>query len=147
MIVPSLDTFRTRSFKKSAMKIFPDASTATPVGLLNEAEVAGPPSPEKPSPEKMVVPLPATVVIIPMVDTFRIRLLKRSAMKRFPEESIVTPVGEFNDADVADPPSPEKPLFPLPATVVIMPLAETFRIRLLRPSAMNRFPEASAATP
>jgi hypothetical protein len=55
--------------------------------------------------------------------------------------------GEFNEADVAGPPSPEKPAVPLPATVTITPLADTFRTRLLLVSAMKRFPEASTATP
>src|ERR1039458_6074014 len=61
-------------------------------------------------------------------DTFRIRLLPLSATKRFPEASTATPLGPFNSAEVAGPPSPEKPLLPLPATVVMMPLADTFRM-------------------
>ena len=170
--MPLGDTFRIRWLKVSAMKILPEPSTATaPPPLLKaetckEAEVAGPPSPEKPigsvacdgrddavgrhlpdslvvgvrdekipgtihgdaggvdrdlvdlsaaevagppSPEKPWVPLPATVVMIPLGDTFRIRLLMVSAMKRFPEASTATPLGKLNDAEVAGPPSPEKP--------------------------------------
>jgi hypothetical protein len=43
---------------------------------------------------------------------------------------------------VAAPPSPEKlqGVMPLPATVVMIPLGETLRMRLLRPSLKNRLP-------
>jgi hypothetical protein len=44
------------------------------MGLLSDALVATPPSPEKPA-----APLPTTVVIVPP-DTLRIRLLPLSAM-------------------------------------------------------------------
>jgi len=40
---------------------------------------------------------------------------------------------------------PEFPA-PMPATLLTMPLADTFRIRLLA-SAMNKFLDASTATP
>src|SRR5260370_28337087 len=86
--------------------------------------------------------------------------MKGTGMKKSPEESAATPRGSAKVAEVAGPPSPEKlpfrempattlktSTFPLPATVVKMPLAETFRIRLLEESAMKRFPEASTATP
>jgi hypothetical protein len=76
---------------------------AIPAGRESDALVAGPPLPANPS-----LPLPATVVIVPP-DTFRIRLLKESAMYRFPAESTATPIGVNNDALVAGPPSPEKP--------------------------------------
>ena len=56
-----------------------------------------------------MVPLPATVVMMPLADTFRIRPLKESAIKRFPEASTATPTGLHSDAAVAGPPSPEKP--------------------------------------
>src|ERR1700674_4673975 len=80
-------------------------------------------------------------------DTLRIRPLPRSAMKRFPEASTVTPEGTFNDAEVAGPPSPEKPKLPLPATVLMpLGLVDTSRIRLalvpgLSASVKKRFPE------
>src|SRR5665213_2281490 len=131
------------------MKRSPEPSTAIPSGAYSEAEVAGPKSPEKPW-----VPLPATVVMVPPGDTFRIRSLPESAMKRLPEASTATLVGVFRDAAVARPPSPENPpqaanvhTGPVPATVVIMPPGDTFRIRLFQLSAMNRLPEASTATP
>jgi hypothetical protein len=134
------DTSRIRLWPESDIKRFPETSKPTPTGPYNEANVAGPPSPR---PE---VPPPAAVVMIPLVDTFRMRLLEASAKKRFPEASTAMVVGSHNDAAVAGPPSPEKPWVPLPATVVIIPPTDTFRIRLLLESAMKRFPEASRAT-
>ena len=74
--------------------------------------------------------MPAMVLIVPPGVTFRMRLLARSEMYRFPEASTARPFGVFNDADVAGPPSPEKPWVPLPATVEIIPLGDTLRTRL-----------------
>ena len=55
----------------SAMKMLPDASTATSLGLYNEVFVAATLSEALPS-----IPFPATVVITPVLTvTFRIRLL------------------------------------------------------------------------
>jgi hypothetical protein len=62
-------------------------------------------------------------------DTSRIRRVPASAMKRFPEPSTATPRGSSSDAEVAGPPSPAKASVPLPATVVMIPPADTFRIR------------------
>ena len=59
-------------FPASAINRFPLASTATPEGRLKRALVAGPPSP-RPS---AGLPPPATVVMIPLGLTFRMRLLK-----------------------------------------------------------------------
>ena len=118
------------------MKRFPEVSKATPVGLFNSAEVAGPPSPEKPPVYKPEIPLPATVVTIPLVDTFRIRLPPASATKRFPEASTATPSGIIN-AEVAGPPSPAPVgATPLPAnvTMTLCPLAATHAISTARPS-------------
>src|ERR1039458_10792773 len=117
------------------MKRFPDPSTRTPFGWFKDAEIAGPGIPAK-----LAIPLPAKVEMMPLADTFRIRWFSVSAMKRFPAESAQTPVAEFNDAKFAGPPSPAKRKEPLPATVEMMPLAETFRIRSLRESAIKRFP-------
>ena len=122
VMMPLGDTFRIRPFWKSAMKRFPEPSTATLEGKLRDAEVAGPPSPENP-----LLPLPATVAMMPLVDTFRIRWL--STMKRLPEPSTPTLPGLDNDDEIAGPPSPSNALVPLPATVVIVPLSDTFRIR------------------
>src|ERR1035438_10504884 len=124
------------------MKRFLDPSTRTPFGWFKDAEIAGPGIPAK-----VAIPLPATVEMMPLADTFRIRWFSVSAMKRFPEASTAIPVGRFNDAKFAAPPSPANLKSPLPAMVEMMPLAETFRIRSLRESAIKRFPEASTATP
>jgi len=53
------------------------------------------------------VPLPATVVIIPLVPNSRTRLLASSPMNRLPEASTATPKGWNNSALLAAPPSPE----------------------------------------
>jgi hypothetical protein len=73
--------------------------------VFNNAEVAGPPSPEKllfKKPLPFTAPLPATVVMMPLADTLRIRLLLASAIKRSPELSTATPMGQFNDAEASD---------------------------------------------
>src|ERR1039457_1120884 len=118
----------------------PAESAATANGSESDALIAGPPSPAK-----VAVPLPAIVVIVPP-ETLRMRLLEESAMYRLPAESIATPSGTFSAALVADPPSPENPAVPLPATVVILP-PDTFKTRLLRLSAIYKLPAESAATP
>ena len=53
--------------------------------------------------------------------------------KNIPEESIATPYGKYNEADVASPPSPIAVLVPpVPAKVDIIPVdTVTFRMRLL----------------
>src|ERR1039457_3865884 len=141
LIVPAGVTFRIRLFIRSAMKRLPALSTATSLGWFSSAAVAGPPSPLKPA-----VPLPATVLIVPAAVTFRMRLLP-SAMKRLPALSTAMPAGWNSSAEVAGPPSPLKPAVPLPATVLIVPAAVTFRMRLLVSSAMKRLPALSTATP
>jgi UDP-N-acetylmuramyl pentapeptide synthase len=74
-IVPAGVTSRTELFAVSAMYRFPDLSNANPPGRFNWAALASPPSPEKPA-----IPFPATVVMIPDVDTFRTTLFRESAM-------------------------------------------------------------------
>ena len=93
------------------------------------------------------VPPPATVVMIPLGETLRMRWLSVSAMNRLPAPSIARPPGSFSCALVAGPPSPEKPFVPSPATVVMIPAGKTLRMRLLPVSAMNRLPAPSTATP
>src|SRR5947208_966780 len=81
-----------------------------------DAEVAGPPSPLEAN-----VPLPATVVIAPVLAfTRRIRWLYVSARKRLPVPSMAIPQGWFKDAAVAGPPSPLNVAVPLPAIAVII---------------------------
>jgi hypothetical protein len=106
------------------MNTFPAPSETTEVGYDSDASVAGPPSPEN-----AACPLPAMVLIVPDGDTFRIAMLLASAMYRLPVASTVTPVGVSSDALVATPPSPEYPANPLPATVLMIPLGLTLRIR------------------
>src|SRR4051812_37171948 len=113
MIPPGV-TFRTRELFKSEMYRFPSESTATAQGLNSSALVAGPPSPKNPA-----VPLPATVVMIPLAPTFRTLLLPGSAIYKFPLASTATLCGNDSPALVAAPLSPEYPGKPLPATVVI----------------------------
>ena len=59
----------------SAMKRLPRLSTVTPDTSFNCALVAGPPSPLKPA-----LPLPAAVVMMPLLSTLRMRALPKSAM-------------------------------------------------------------------
>lgn len=58
-------------------------------------------------------------------------------MYRLPERAMATPLGKLNAALRAGPPSPAKPSEPLPATVVMTPVAaETLRTELFPESAM-----------
>ncbi len=64
------------------------------------------------------------------------------------EESRAIPIGLYNVADVASPPSPLKLPVPVPAIVVMTPVdAVILRTRLLYWSQMYTFPEESTATP
>src|ERR1017187_4129964 len=69
-------TMRMRWLRRSAIYRLPDLSTAIPAGLASRALVAGPPSPANPP----APPSPATVVMIPLVSTFRTLLLEVSAI-------------------------------------------------------------------
>src|SRR5437879_5649759 len=65
-------------------------------------------------------------------------------MNRFPALSTATGPPALNSAEVAGPPSPLKPHWPSPATVLITcVVASTRRIRQLVLSAMKRFPTVS----
>src|SRR5215471_8384211 len=116
--MPLADTFRRRPFPVSAMYIFPAASTAIPEGAARLALVAS-----APSPSAQHDPPPATVVMVPAVETLRIAF--PSAMYMFPAESKVNPSG-VREADAACPPSPF-PVdgFPPPATVLMVKLCPT----------------------
>ena len=111
--------------------MFPLPSSAMPMGRANCAWSAGPPSPPK-----LSSPVPATVVMVPLVSSRRMRELRVSAMNRLPALSTATPKGEANCAWTAGPPSPPKPRSPVPATVVMVPEESTRRIRWLEVSAM-----------
>ena len=101
------------------------------VGIYNVADVACILSPLYPG-----TLLPATVVIIPVGDTFRIRQPNESAIYNVLSDATNTLDGLDNVADVACILSPLYPCTPVPATVVIIPLSDTLRIRLLKKSAM-----------
>src|SRR5579862_8210305 len=89
------------------------------------------------------------VLILPAPSTRRITLLFESVMKSSPAASTLTNTGKLSCALVAGPPSPlyPAPIAKLPATVVIVPVRSTLRTTLLKLSAINRFPAASARTP
>ena len=104
----------------------PAASTAMPVGTERRARVAGPPSPTP----VMGLPPPATVVRAPLAASRRrTRLLAVSATYTLPAASTQAPCGLERRALVPAPPSPLKPWLPLPATVVMTPLAPSTRRR------------------
>ena len=144
MIPVAWSMARIRLLLVSAMNTSPAALTATPAGRASREAMAAPPSPAKPK-----VPSPATVLIVPVPpSTFRMRWLPVSAMKMFPAPSTVTPLGPLRSAAEAGPPSPAKPLTPVPTTVVITPLAEsTRRSRAFCQSTMKTLPALSSATP
>jgi len=75
------------------------------------------------------VPFPAKVVMMPVAAvTFRILSFAVSLRYMSPFAATTMPAGEWSRADVAGPPSPLDPEGPLPATVVMIPVAaETFR--------------------
>lgn len=75
--------------------------------------------------------MPATVVMMPLALTLRMRLLLLSEIYRFPEASKATAVGLARLVFTAAPPSPEYPALLVPATVVMMPLVATLRMREL----------------
>ena len=57
----------------------------------------------------------------------------------------MTPFGQLNFASDASPSA--NPCTPLPASVETCPATEIFRIRKLKVSATNKFPDASIAMP
>src|ERR1019366_7246980 len=122
--------------------MLPAASAATAFGPLNSAFAACEPSPAYPA-----TPLPATVEIVPLTETFRTRLPPNSVTYRLPAASKAKPNGAFNCALAAAPPSPVDPAVPVPAKVVIVPVDATLRTRLLALSAIYTFPSLSTATP
>src|SRR5215475_695119 len=90
--------------------------------------------------------VPATVVIVPSRLIRRATLLNESAMYRRPETSAAAAAGERH-ACVAGPPSPQNQAVPLPATVLMMPSAVTFRSRALTGSEMYRSPAGVSMIP
>ena len=109
---------------------------ATLEGVFSAAWTAGPRSP---SPAAWP---PATVVMIPLALTRRMRLLPVSAIRNAPSGRAATSRGAFSAAPVAASPSPPKPALAGPATVVMTPVGLTRRMRLLPVSAMRKPPSA-----
>ena len=66
------------------------------------------------------MPLPATVVIVPPVEIFRMRALSLSRKYRVPSGAAARKLGLLISADVPGPLSPENPATPTPAIVVIV---------------------------
>ena len=83
----------------------------------------------------------------PVVSTLRILWLFESAMSRLPSGATTSPRGDANSAATAGPPSPAKPICPLPANVSMTPSRPTTRIRWLCMSATNSRPSLATATP
>ncbi len=69
------------------------------------------------------MPLPAMVVMMPPAMR-RMRWLALSQISSAPVRSSARALGWASEAAVAGPPSPENPALPLPAKVVMMPLAD-----------------------
>lgn len=108
---------RTLPLSVSAMNRSPAAFVAKPEVGCSKAALAGPLSPSFP-----YVPVPATVVMIPVPpSTRRIRLFLLSPMKMLPSASTVTFHGSLSNALTAGPPSPLQPNVPVPATRRMMP--------------------------
>src|SRR4051812_48211415 len=100
---------------------------------MNCAALAGPPSPHGSVEAGHFDEVPATVLIVPVGDTRRIRAPSLSAIRSPPSAVATTPPGPSMNADVAGPPSPHGgwtgEQLPPPATVLIVPLEATRRIR------------------
>ncbi len=110
-MVPPGVTMRTMLLPVSAINRLPLGSKAIADGEVSVAAVAGPLSPPLP-----VWPVPAKLLITPLVPTTRTRLSAGSAMYRLPAASTARDEGEDMAADLAGPPSPLEPSAPLPAT-------------------------------
>ena len=123
VITPVLTvTFRIRLLLESAMKMLPFVSRDKPCGDFNIAKVAWPSSPPK-----LPTPVPATVVITPVLAvTLSILWLPETAIKRLFSLSRAMPFGFCSLLLVAGIPSSlEPPPYVLePATVEIMPNVE-----------------------
>ena len=110
--VPSGWIRRTRALRGSVTRAPPSGSATTACGTI-PAAVAGPPSPEK-----RASPFPAIVVMVPSGAIRRTRLLPWSATRIPPSDARVAQVGPLRRAAVAGPPSPAKPVRPVPAIAV-----------------------------
>ncbi len=131
-------TLRMRLLKMSATITLPLASTATPVGKLNEVFAPVPSA-------NAYGPLPASVAVTPPCVTMRMRLFPESATITLPLASTATPEGKSNEAPTPVPSANAR--VPLPASVLTTPTSVTLRMRLFCWSATITLPLASTATP
>ena len=109
VVITWADANTARTRLPSDTNRLPAASSATAIGELSSADVAGPPSPRPANWDKEVsaAPKPAYVVMTPLVElTKRTTLLTESAQNKSPAADIAMPDGPFNCASVALPPSP-----------------------------------------
>ena len=89
-----------------------------PWGPLRYASVAGPPSPWYLA--KDVDGDGGTMLLMILAVVFTQRTaLDASVTNTLPDASTATPWGAFSSADRGDPPSPDVPRTPVPATVLI----------------------------
>src|ERR1035437_8894781 len=97
-------TSRITKLPASALYRLPSLSNVIPVGLESSVPVA---VANDPSPAYPAMPLPTTVLIMPVLGlSWRIRLLMVSEVSTLPEESRITSDGPKRNAFVAGPPSP-----------------------------------------
>jgi hypothetical protein len=91
VIVLAGETRRMRWLLESAISTPPSGCTATPIGILSRADVAGPPSPENPLRRP-----PANVVIVPSDDTRRTSLLLRQVGRYVADDPL--PTGQLKES-------------------------------------------------
>src|SRR5262249_34386761 len=96
-------------------------------------------------------PFPAIVVITPLAETIRTRLSFESLITKPPPGMTSIPFGAFKRAALAGPPSPHGLVgvaqeTPVPATRVIIPLADTRRTLLPRSSVIRNAPPDPGTT-
>lgn len=109
------------STKKS---VLPVSSKTIPRGAFSSAAERGIEFVLKPQAEGV----PSHVLMVPFIDTTRIVQLLPSDSSTSPVPGSITTIpGVAMSAEVAGPPSPPYPLTPVPANVVIVPLAVTAR--------------------
>src|SRR5580698_123837 len=110
VVITPLLTILIRLFPRSAIYRLPLVSTASPVGLLNEARTAGPLSPPKPA-----LPFPAIKLKPPRTSTRATMLAWGNEINRLPWPSSAT--ASSGDPQVGEQPGLRKLNPPPPATV------------------------------
>src|SRR5207237_10324473 len=152
VMVPSGATLRIRLSPESLIAKLPSCRTATPLGASSRASVAEPQSPHGDAGSGHAAPVPATVEMMPLADTF-LTLFPWSSVMRNPPSGVATArSGALSFAEVAGPPSPHGFVgaahgTPVPATVVMWPSGHTLRIRSFERSAIRNPPSRAGPTP